>query len=243
ILSPDLSALIRTEGLDLTTTDIEKIIFVAIRSEILNDIARNQDESDRQMIEENSLSIINSLLPGNMEYPMRYIVMKAVHSSADFAIANLIGYSRRFYETMMMKLKERATIIADSEMVKAGIYSKPVISRNKVVCYLNDDETVEIAKQRGMTRSAAGIMRGLLENRNSIIVVGNAPTALDQAIIMIEENQWYDTPVIGVPVGFVNAKKVKEKLAGTSIEHFTVYGQRGGSPIAASIVNGFGRFL
>ncbi|WP_297217710.1 precorrin-8X methylmutase [Thermoplasma sp.] len=241
--SPNHSAVINMGLNAVIAGDLEKIIFDAIYAEVLNQMGSDRREHDFKMIEERSFSIIDSMLPRDIGYPMRYIVMKIVHSTADFAMVNLVRYSEGFFQSMVSRLRAGTTIIVDSEMVRSGIYAKPVLNKNKIACYLNDDETAEIAEQRGITRSAAGIMKGLLKNRNSVIVIGNSPTALDQAITMIEENGWYDVPVVGVPVGFVNAKSVKDRLMSSSIEHFTVYGHRGGSSVAASIVNGFGRFL
>jgi precorrin-8X/cobalt-precorrin-8 methylmutase len=43
--------------------------------------------------------------------------------------------------------------------------------------------------------------------------------------------------VVGVPVGFVNAAESKEALLQSGLSFITVRGRKGGSTIAASIVN------
>ncbi len=214
-----------------------------IHAEIANEMAAAGEEYSSDKIEERSLAAIDSMIDPDISGPMRHIVVKAIHAAGDFAIAPLIRYSDGFFKSMLAKLKEGCTIICDSEMVRAGIYSRPVLERNRVVCYLNDVRSKEMADVNGITRSAAGIRIAMQDHRNSVIVIGNAPTALLEAMRMIEENGWYDIPIVGIPVGFINASKAKEDLVSSHIEYISVEGHRGGSPIAASIVNGFGRFL
>ncbi|MEI6416052.1 MAG: precorrin-8X methylmutase, partial [Pseudomonadota bacterium] len=43
--------------------------------------------------------------------------------------------------------------------------------------------------------------------------------------------------IIGAPVGFVNAAESKEILAAQDIPHIVALGRKGGSPVAAAIVN------
>ena len=218
-------------------------IFELIYAEIANEIASNSEEYEGQKIEEKSLAIVDSLIPTDICGPIRHIVIKAVHASGDFSIAPLIRYSESFFESMLKKIIDGCSIICDSEMVRAGIYSRSVLERNSVVCYLNDARSREIANNERVTRSVAGIRIAMQEHRNSVIVIGNSPTALQEAMRIIEVNGWYDIPIVGIPVGFVNGSRVKDKLTSSRIEHITVVGHRGGSPIAASIVNGFGRFM
>jgi len=43
--------------------------------------------------------------------------------------------------------------------------------------------------------------------------------------------------IIGVPVGFVNAAESKEMLAAKDFPFITSLGRKGGSPVAAAMVN------
>jgi precorrin-8X/cobalt-precorrin-8 methylmutase len=69
-------------------------------------------------------------------------------------------------------------------------------------------------------------------------VIGNAPTALFTVCELVEQGDIDPALVIGVPVGFVGAAESKQKLAEMAIPYITVLGERGGSTIAAAIVNG-----
>jgi precorrin-8X/cobalt-precorrin-8 methylmutase len=70
-----------------------------------------------------------------------------------------------------------------------------------------------------------------------IVAVGNAPTALLAAIALVQRGTFAPDLIVGVPVGFVNAAESKDLLVAAGLPAITVLGRRGGSPIAAAIVN------
>ena len=73
----------------------------------------------------------------------------------------------------------------------------------------------------------------------SLVVVGNAPTALFRLLELVEDGAGRPAGVVGVPVGFIGAAESKVALAGhpAALEHLVVHGRRGGSAIAAAAVN------
>ncbi len=136
-------------------------------------------------------------------------------------------------------LQAGKNILTDVTMVAAGI-SKPNLARlgeGEVICKVADSDIASRAKELGKTRSETAIQM-LLDNRIGIIAIGNAPTALIEAIRIIKEN-FSDNPplVIGVPVGFVNAPEAKDLLVEKNNCYITALGRKGGSPVAAAIVN------
>ena len=54
---------------------------------------------------------------------------------------------------------------------------------------------------------------------------------------LIEEGKVAPALVIGVPVGFVNVVESKEQIIATDIPHIVARGRKGGSNVAAAIVN------
>jgi precorrin-8X/cobalt-precorrin-8 methylmutase len=70
-----------------------------------------------------------------------------------------------------------------------------------------------------------------------IYVIGNAPTALLRIIELIRGGQAAPALVIGLPVGFVNAAESKAALADLDFPYITNLGRKGGSNVAASVVN------
>lgn len=104
-------------------------------------------------------------------------------------------------------------------------------------CYVSDPETMEIAKQHGITRSMAGIKLASLKDGPKIFVLGNAPTAVYKIIEMTESGQLHADAVVAVPVGFVGAAECKEEILETDIPAIVARGRKGGSNLAAAIIN------
>ena len=78
----------------------------------------------------------------------------------------------------------------------------------------------------------------LAQRPGSLVVVGNAPTALFRLIEMLNEGAPRPAAVIGIPVGFIGAAESKEALARDGrVPYLVVYGRRGGSAMAAAAVN------
>ena len=137
-------------------------------------------------------------------------------------------------------LKEGGVIVTDVTMVQAGItraFSKKY--GNQIICCLNDEETLQMSKEEGLTRSQSGIRRAISLYPNALFVVGNAPTALFELTEQQRNNiEFNPIGIIGVPVGFVNVLESKEQLAQIKDTHYVlVNGNRGGSNIAAALVN------
>jgi precorrin-8X/cobalt-precorrin-8 methylmutase len=135
-------------------------------------------------------------------------------------------------------IKDGRDILTDVTMVAAGI-SKQLLGRwgGKVVCRVADPEIAAMAKAAGKTRSEVAIDMSLDENIG-IVAMGNAPTALVQTIRCLAEKKFSTPPlIIGVPVGFVNAAESKAMLVEENSCYITSLGRKGGSPVAAAIVN------
>ena len=72
---------------------------------------------------------------------------------------------------------------------------------------------------------------------NSIVAVGNAPTALLETIRFIDEEGVKPALIIGVPVGFVSAVESKELVMQSSVPSIVTRGRKGGSTIAVAIIH------
>ena len=94
------------------------------------------------------------------------------------------------------------------------------------------------ALRRGVTRAVVSMERAAAETPDAIFAIGNAPTALFEVLRMVEEEGIRPAAIVGIPVGFVGAADSKELLAkNDKVPYITVEGTKGGSPIAASVVN------
>lgn len=91
----------------------------------------------------------------------------------------------------------------------------------------------------GNTRSAAALelWRPYLEG--SVVVIGNAPTALFYLLEMIDAGAPKPALILGFPVGFVGAAESKAMLAADSrgVPFVIMQGRLGGSAMAAAAVN------
>jgi precorrin-8X/cobalt-precorrin-8 methylmutase len=89
------------------------------------------------------------------------------------------------------------------------------------------------------TRSAAALELWRDKLEGSVVVIGNAPTALFRLLEMLEEPSPRPALIIGIPVGFVGAAESKAALIANqfNIPYLTIQGRRGGSAIAAGAVN------
>jgi len=150
----------------------------------------------------------------------------------DFAMADLLRFNVDPVEATLKALRNGAPIITDIRMVQVGIQKKG--HRSEIVCAL--DHGGDIAKERGITRSSAGFISLRDRVPGSIVIIGNAPSALLTVCEMIKEGN-RPAVVIGAPVGFVNAAESKTLLRTLNIPSVSTEGTRGGTPVAVAAIN------
>ena len=166
------------------------------------------------------------------------VVKRCIHTSADFDYGENLVFSPGAVEIALKALRNGVTIVTDTSMAAAGINKRSAAALGvEVRCFIADPDVAEEAKGRGITRSAVCMERAAALGRPVIAAVGNAPTALMRINELAEEGRFRPELVIGVPVGFVNVVEAKEMILGTDIPHIVARGRKGGSNIAAAIVN------
>jgi len=67
--------------------------------------------------------------------------------------------------------------------------------------------------------------------------MGNAPTALLALCHELKSSSVNPALVIGAPVGFISVVESKAALANTTVNQIRIEGRKGGSPVAAAIIN------
>jgi precorrin-8X/cobalt-precorrin-8 methylmutase len=169
------------------------------------------------------------------------ILRRVIHTTADFDYLDNLYISKGFVDRTIEALKNGLTIITDTNMVYSGINKKVLEAMGcKIRCYISEEETAKRASEAGITRSMASVIRAEEEEGSKLYVFGNAPTALFKTLEIYEK---YDgkkenlAGIIGVPVGFVGAAESKEALMVSSIPSIAAKGRKGGSNVAAAIVN------
>lgn len=190
-------------------------------------------------IEKRSFAIITEEL-GGRTFPdgVAEVVKRVIHTSADFDYADNLCFSPDAVEQAKAALEAGATIVTDTNMALAGI-SKPTLAKlgGKAVCLMADEAVAREAKERGVTRATVSMEHAAKLGGPLIFAIGNAPTALIRLHELIEAGAVSPALVIGVPVGFVNVVESKELFLGGDKPYIIARGRKGGSNVAAAIVN------
>jgi precorrin-8X/cobalt-precorrin-8 methylmutase len=163
--------------------------------------------------------------------------VRMIHACGMVDLVDDLGASEGFGAAATTALQSGAPVLCDTAMVAAGVTRSRLPAANEVVCTLSDRAVPALAAELGTTRTAAAIELWRDRLAGSLVVVGNAPTALYRLLELLDEGAPDPAAVVGVPVGFVGAAESKEALAASTLEHLVVHGRRGGSAIAAAAVN------
>ena len=189
-------------------------------------------------IEKRSFEIIESELPHPIDPALAPIIKRVIHTSADFEYADTLCFSEDVVAKAHEAIKNGACIVTDTQMAKAGINKKNLATYGgEVYCFIADEDVAAAAKANGTTRSAASMDKAAALGKPLIFAIGNAPTALVRICELVEEGKLDPTLVIGVPVGFVNVVQSKELLMQEPVPYIVARGRKGGSNVAACIVN------
>jgi precorrin-8X/cobalt-precorrin-8 methylmutase len=180
-------------------------------------------------IETESYRILRELVDLSELGPLsKAVAERVIHASADLEYAETLVLDESVLKGGLDALRRGAPIIADVEMVAAGITAR------EVICFVSDPHTKWLSEDLGMTRSAAGFRVAAEEiSERAVWVIGNAPTALFELLELGVE----PALVVGLPVGFVGATESKEKLVESGLPAVTNRGPKGGSAVAAAALN------
>ncbi|MBQ9005765.1 MAG: precorrin-8X methylmutase [Atopobiaceae bacterium] len=167
------------------------------------------------------------------------VVKRVIHTTADFDYAKNLCFTKNAVRQGMEALVAGATVVTDTTMVAAGINKRVLGSfGGEVRTFIGDADVAAEARARGVTRSAVSMERSATLEGPLVFAIGNAPTALARLARLISCKTMPEPAlVIGVPVGFVNVVESKELMRATSVESIVARGRKGGSNVAASIVN------
>lgn len=166
------------------------------------------------------------------------VVRRMIHTSADFEYMNTVRFHPEAIQKGIDAIRAGKPIFTDTEMARSGIRKgEPARFGGSVTCLIGDPQVKAYALQAGITRAQAAVDRAAKEMTDGIYVIGNAPTALLHLLKLVRQSKAKPALVIGLPVGFVNAAESKEELTRTDFPHITSLGRKGGSNVAASVVN------
>ncbi len=193
-------------------------------------------------IEKESYEIIEGLIDLSPYPPeVQEIYKRVIHTSGDTKIIDDFHISENAIEAGVKAILNGAVILTDVTMVQAGL-KRQLMEHFKLesICWVHAPETHLQAKKDNTTRARAAIRRaaGHIWDKPIILLVGDAPTALSEAVSLVLNETFKPELIIGIPVGFVGTEQSKKELQEQShVPYITNAGTRGGSPIAASVFN------
>ncbi len=189
-------------------------------------------------IEKRSFEIIESELKKEIPVDIKPIVMRVIHTTADFDYVDSLIFSDNAVKTALEIIKGGAVFLTDTNMALSGI-NKPALKKLncEALCFMADESVAAAANRNGTTRAAASVDKAAAIGKPVIYAVGNAPTALIRLYEHIKNGTFIPSLIIGVPVGFVNVVQSKEMIMKTDVPYIIARGRKGGSNVAAAICN------
>jgi precorrin-8X/cobalt-precorrin-8 methylmutase len=166
------------------------------------------------------------------------VVRRMIHTSADFDYLETVRFHPQAVSAGIEALRAGTAIITDTNMAASGIRKRDLTPYGGVVkCLMDEPRIHEIARKSDSTRAEAAVDAAVGEIDGGVYVIGNAPTALLRLIELVRNGRAHPALIIGLPVGFVNAAESKAALAELNHPFITNHGRKGGSNVAAAVVN------
>ena len=190
-------------------------------------------------IERRSFEIITEELGDRKLDPeFALVVKRVIHTTADFDYYENLCFSEHAVLRMMDAIRAGCDVITDTTMAQSGI-NKKILAQfgGQARCFIGDADVAEEARARGVTRSLVSMEKAARLNKPLIFAIGNAPTALFSICDLMRAGKLKPEMIIGVPVGFVNVVEAKEEVMRTAQNYIVARGRKGGSNVAAAIVN------
>ena len=176
-----------------------------------------------------------SAIPADLEK----LAVRIIHACGMVDVVQDLRFSPGAGAAGRAALAKGAAILCDARMVAEGITRPRLAANNPVICTLHQDGVPELARELGNTRSAAALEHWREHLEGSVVVIGNAPTALFYLLEMLDAGAAKPALIIGMPVGFIGAAESKDALAAGNhgVPYVIVRGRRGGSAMAVAAVN------
>jgi precorrin-8X/cobalt-precorrin-8 methylmutase len=166
------------------------------------------------------------------------IVRRMIHTSADFDYLRTVRFHPQAVATGVKALRAGKPVITDTNMARTGIRRLDAERLGVAVgCHMDAPSVHAAAQSSGRTRAEAAVDATLMEMTDGIYVIGNAPTALLRLLEHVRAGRARPALIVGLPVGFVSAAESKAALAELDHPFITNTGRKGGSNVAAAVVN------
>jgi precorrin-8X/cobalt-precorrin-8 methylmutase len=190
------------------------------------------------VIEDKSMEIIRAAMaPHSFSEEELQVVTRAIHTTGDYDYQHIVTLHPHALAAGVEAIKKGCRIVTDTTMAYSGINKRALEKAGcQINCYIADQQIFRLAEENQITRSMAAMDYAASEGVD-IFVIGNAPTALYRIGELIREGKAAPKLIVGVPVGFVGAAESKEYIRDFEVPSITTVGTKGGSNVAAAIMN------
>ena len=203
-----------------------------------------EDPISGQEIEDYSFAVIDAEATGYRHTSDEWqVVRRLIHTSADFAMSDLIRFNDDAIASGIDALRAGKCIYSDSNMIRSGLSvarlqsMNEAYTRDSILCHVADEDVAAQARESGLPRSLFAIRKAGKQLDGGIVLIGNAPVALLELNRMYVEENIRPALVIGMPVGFVHVVESKKELIQTGLPSIVLTGRRGGSPLAVAALH------
>lgn len=198
-------------------------------------------ERNPQRIQQRSFEIVRQQV--NMDHLSeleQQIAVRMIYACGDPSIIDDLRFSAAATDAGLQALQQQRQVLCDVNLVIAPL-NKTLLAQPPL-CFINDKKVISQAKAQQLTRSMVAVDYWQHDIAGSIVLIGNAPTALFRLMELLEQGR-IDKPalIIGVPVGYTGAAESKQYLwehyEALGVECITLLGTRGSSALAATAMN------
>lgn len=200
-------------------------------------------ERSPQRIQQRSFEIVRQQV--NMEHLNeleQQIAIRMIYACGDPSIITDLRFSQGATEAGLQALQQQTHVLCDVNLVTAPLNKK--LLPHAPLCFINEDKVIKQAKTSNQTRSMVAVDYWQNDIESSIVLIGNAPTALFRLMERLEEGNIHKPAlIIAVPVGYTGAATSKQYLwehyQTLGVECIVLLGTRGSSALAATALNAF----
>ena len=167
------------------------------------------------------------------ESPEGKIKQRVVMATGNPQFAELLRFCHNPIEAGIAAIRKGANLYTDINMVRVGISKDIARFGGNIICALPESENVTDGE---LTRASSGLSQLGKHLTDSIVVIGNAPSAALTVAKMVHDGI-EPALLVATPVGFVNAAESKEQIRQLKIPSITSVGTQGGTPVAVAVAN------
>lgn len=198
-------------------------------------------ERNPQRIQQRSFEIVRQQV--NMDHLSdleQQIAVRMIYACGDPSIIDALCFSAGATDAGLQALQQQTPVLCDVNLVIAPLNKK--LLTQPPLCFIDDKKVITQAKAKQHTRSMVAVDYWHTDIAGSIVLIGNAPTALFHLMELLEQGK-IDKPalIIGVPVGYTGAAESKQYLwdhyQALGVECIVLLGSRGSSALAATAMN------